>query len=347
MNLLSRFKAARRRLQALGELPESAAEAPHDEQRILRIGMFTLVVGFGGFLLWAGLVRLDEGVPAPAVVSVDTQRKTVQHQIGGTVARVLVREAQEVSAGDVLLELDNTYSKSHYDSIQDELRGVEAQLKGKQAQIKLVEEQLAGTRDLAKEGYLPRNKLFEEERLAADLSASVSALEASAAKLKDNLNAAGLELERSRIRAPVSGKVVGLAMQTVGGVIPAGAKIMEIVPQNEQLVLETQVPPHLVDRIKVGMPVDIRFSGFSDMPSLFVEGRLVSISADRLTDPNTHIPFFLGRVEVTPAGLKKLGERRIQPGMSANVILKTGTRTMLTYLVTPLVRRVSTSMVER
>jgi protease secretion system membrane fusion protein len=179
------------------------------------------------------------------------------------------------------------------------------------------------------------------------LGGQITALEAGVEKLKRNLGAAKAELEHTLIRAPVSGKVVGLAMQTVGGVIPPGAKIMDIVPGNEQLVLEAQVPPHLVDRMREGMPVDIRFSGFADLPNLFVDGRVVSISADRLTDPATHAPFFLARVEVTPVGLKKMGSRQIQPGMSANVIIKTGKRTMLTFLVTPLVRRVSMSFVER
>jgi membrane fusion protein, protease secretion system len=322
-------------------------EGPRDEQRIMRVGMSTLVFGFGGFMLWAALVPLDEGVPAPAVVAIDTQRKMVQHQTGGTVSKVLVKEAQDVNAGDVLLELDDTYLRSRYDGLAEEMRGVQAQLEGKRAQHKLVLEQLVGTRSLAKDGFLPRNKLFEEERLEAELSSSIMTLEAAAAKAKRSLAAAKVEVERLLIRAPVSGKVVGLAMQTVGGVIPPGAKVMDIVPENEQLVLETQVPPHLMDRMTVGMPVDIRFSGFNDLPNLFVDGRLISISADRLTDPATRVPYFLGRVEVAPAGLKKLGARQIHPGMSANVIVKTGRRTMLNYLVTPLLRRVSTSFAER
>lgn len=332
------------------ELCGSAAAqpgGPHDEARVLRVGMTALVVGFGGFLLWASLAKLDEGVPAPAVVSVDTQRKMIQHQTIATVRKVHVREAQEVKEGDVLLELDADDSRTQFDSLQEDWRGAQAQLDGKRAQQKLVLEQLSGTRDLVRDGYLPRNKLFEEERLAAELTAAVSALESSVAKLKRNMSAATTDVNRSLIRAPVSGKVVGLMMQTVGGVIPAGAKIMDIVPRDERLILEAQVPPHLIDRIHAGMPADIRFAGFADMPNLFVDGTLISVSADRLSDPLTRAPYFLARVEVAPAGLRKLGARRIQAGMSANVILKTGSRTMLNYLLTPLLRRVSTSFVER
>ncbi|MBI3506725.1 MAG: HlyD family efflux transporter periplasmic adaptor subunit [Proteobacteria bacterium] len=334
-------------LSAFFDASNAALETPTDETRILRVGYVTLVVGLGGFLLWASVAPLEEGVPAAAIVSVDTQRKMIQHQAGGTVSKVLVKEAQDVKAGDVLIQLDDAYLKARYDSLRDELRGAKAQLEGKRAQLKLIETQLAGTRDLAKDGFLPRNKLFEEERLSAELSSMVNSLDASTAKLESNVSAAKTELERMQIRAPVSGKVVGLAMQTVGGVIPAGAKIMDVVPQDEQLVLETQVPPHVVDRVKTGMPVDIRFMGFSDLPNLYIEGKLVSVSADRLTDPVTRLPYFLGRVEVTASGLQKLGERRIQPGMSAFVIIKTGRRTMLKYLLTPLIRRASISFAER
>jgi membrane fusion protein, protease secretion system len=320
---------------------------PRDEARLVRRGMVILVGGFGGFLLWASLAPLDEGVPAPAVIAVDTQRKTVQHQTGGTVVKIHVKEAQAVKAGEVLLQLDDVYARSRYDALDEEWRGAQAQLEGKQAQLNLVLKQLEGTRELARDGYVPRNKLFEEERLAAELTSSVSALQASSSKIRRNMTGAAAELDHMKIRAPVSGKVVGLAMQTVGGVIPPGAKIMDIVPDSEELVLEAQVPPHLVDRITAGMPTDIRFSGFSDVPNLFVDGKVVSVSADRLVDPATRVPYFLARVEVTPAGLDKLGHRQIHPGMSANVILKTGRRTMLTYLVTPLLRRISTSFAER
>lgn len=425
-----------------------------DEKPVVRMGFLLLMIGFGGFMLWAIFAPLDEGVPAPATVAIDTQRKSVQHQAGGVIGQMLVREAQSVQVGDVLIRLDDALSRANFEALrkqylalrsqesrliaeqrnaasiefhpdilkekgdavvdsfiaienrlfetrraalkseigmlkesagaqEEELRANQAQLDGKVAQYKLVMEQLKGTRDLALEGYLPRNKLLEEERLAADLSAMMSNLQASSAKIRRNitefklkivqhqldfqrevetkqadvkrelepvlekLHAATIELDRQIIRAPVSGLVVGLAMQTVGGVIPAGAKIMDIVPEDERLVLEAQIPTHIIDRIHAGMPADIRFQGFSDMPHLVIEGKLVSISADRLADPVSHTPYFLGRVEVTPEGMVQLGNHHIQPGMGADVVIKTGERTFLTYLLKPLLRRVSTALIEK
>ena len=84
------------------------------------------------------------------------------------------------------------------------------------------------------------------------------------------------ELARTVIKAPSTGQVVGLAVQTVGGVIQPGQKIMDIVPGNAPLVLEMRVPPHLIDKVQAGLPVDIRFSTFAHSPQLVVDGKVVS-----------------------------------------------------------------------
>jgi protease secretion system membrane fusion protein len=155
------------------------------------------------------------------------------------------------------------------------------------------------------------------------------------------------ELARNEIRAPVTGQVVGLAVQTVGGVVQAGQKLMDVVPRKEALVLETQVAPHLIDRLHPGAPVDVRFSSFAHTPQLVAAGVVDSISADILTDPSGRFPYYLARVSITPEGMKTLGNRQLQPGMPVEVIIKTGERSLLTYLLHPLLKRLSASMKEQ
>jgi protease secretion system membrane fusion protein len=111
-------------------------------------------------------------------------------------------------------------------------------------------------------------------------------------------------------------------------------------------MLETQIPPHLIDRVRPGQITDIRFSGFAHTPQLVVEGRLISASADLLFDQANNTQYYLARVEVTPDGLKTLGTRQLHPGMPAEVVIKTGERSLLTYLVAPLYKRVAQSMTE-
>jgi protease secretion system membrane fusion protein len=94
------------------------------------------------------------------------------------------------------------------------------------------------------------------------------------------------------------------------------------------------------------LSADIRIHAFLDNPNLVVDGRVMSISADLIADqPNTP-PYYLARVEVTPEGKKQLGTRQLQPGMPAEVVIKTGERTFLMYLIRPLIRRVSSAFRE-
>jgi len=263
------------------------------------------------------------------------------------------------------------------------LEGYRGVLVNRNNQLALLERELKGIRDLVAEGYAPLNRQMELERNMADVSASVADVKANLARAQsailevrqradalrseyrkevdtqlaevrrdvqaetEKFKALTEELARTEIRTPVTGQVVGLAIQTVGGVAQAGQKLMDVVPQNEALVLETQVAPNLIDRIHPGAPVDVRFSTFAHTPQLVVTGIVDSISADILTDPSGKFSYYLARVSITTEGMKTLGKRQLQPGMPVEVVIKTGERSLLTYLLHPLLKRVSASMKEQ
>ena len=153
-------------------------------------------------------------------------------------------------------------------------------------------------------------------------------------------------MARKDIKASVAGQVVGLQRQAVGEVIQPAEKIMDLVPEDEQLRIEAEIMPNLIDRIDIGDEVDIRFTTFSLSPFLVVTGKVESISADVLTSQKTGAPYYLARVSVTEEGFEKLGKRKMRPGMEAGVIVKTGSRTLLTYILHPLTRRISSSLKE-
>ncbi|MCK6409346.1 MAG: HlyD family efflux transporter periplasmic adaptor subunit, partial [Thauera sp.] len=164
----------------------------------------------------------------------------------------------------------------------------------------------------------------------------------------EKLVAVRADLERTEIRSPASGQAIGLAVQTVGGVIQAGQKLMDIVPEDEPLLLEAKIEPHLIDKVRTGLITDVRFNAFSHSPQLVVEGEIMSVSSDLLTEQlgGGQISYYLARVKVTPEGMKVLGTRRMQPGMPVEVVIKTGERSMLTYLLNPLTKRLAASMKE-
>ena len=154
------------------------------------------------------------------------------------------------------------------------------------------------------------------------------------------------DLGRIEIKSPAAGQVVGLAFQSAGAVVSPGQKIMDIVPEGQSLLVEAHVAPHLIDKVRQGLAVDVRFSSFSNSPQLVVDGTVASVSSDLITDQPGTAGYYLARITVTPQGFEKLGKRQLQAGMPVEVIFVTGQRSLLTYLLSPLTKRIAASMKE-
>ena len=166
---------------------------------------------------------------------------------------------------------------------------------------------------------------------------------------QERLAAITADLGRMVLKSPVDGQVVGLVLAQAGaGVVTPGQKLMDIVPEGETLLLDAKVPPHVIDRIQVGENAEVRFSSFADSPTLVVHGRLVSLGGDAMSEQvgAAMMTYYLARVELTPAGVKALGGRNLQPGMPAEVLIKTGERSLLTYMLHPMLKRVAAAMTE-
>jgi len=314
--------------------------------------------------------------------------KIVWHEdLQGAVSDLQVR--QLVMTQEQLLGSRRSGLQAELQSIEESIQGQEALLKAysemlgnRRSQLASVQEELKNTSSLVKEGYAPRNRQLELERMVAESNSSLAELlgnttrsQRAIAEMRqravvrqqeyrkevetqvadvgrevkaeaEKFRAVKDDLGRIEIKAPASGQVVGLVIQTVGGVIGAGQKLMDIVPSTQSLLLEARVPPHMIDRVRTGLPVDVRFSSFANSPQLVVEGKVASVSADLLQDQHTGIGYYLARVAVTPEGLKKLGKRQMQPGMPVEVIFITGERSLLTYLLHPLTKRMAASLKE-
>lgn len=453
-NLTKSPKAAAQDAQVLNASDAGGIRASADTSAVARTGLWVLGLGFGGFLLWAALAPLDEGVPTQGIVTLDTKRKTVQHLSGGIVKEVLVHEGQQVKEGEPLLRLDGAVAKANYEAVRQrylgyramqsrlfaeqagrdsidfhpdvkaamndplikqqvmtqqqliqarraalaaDLQGIEESVQGlkeqltsyqnilvqRRSQLALLTEELTNTRGMVKEGYAPRNRQLELERMVAESNAAIADLTGNSLRVTRQISeltqrsiarkqeyrkevetqladvtrevqsdaekfvAVTADLDRMEIKAPATGQVVGLTVQTVGAVLQPGQKLLDVVPDSQTLLLEAHIPPHLIDKIQAGLSTDVRFNAFAHSPQLVVEGKVLSVSGDLLSDPaQPQFAYFLARVQVTPAGMKTLGSRQMQPGMPAEIVIKTGERSMLTYLLHPLVKRMASSMKE-
>lgn len=273
--------------------------------------------------------------------------------------------------------------------IDESIAGAEAQLRGvrdsqasKVLQRTALTEQLQGLRELAREGYIPRNRLLDSERVYAQVLGSISedygrigqlqrqVLEmrlkirqlaeeyqkevrtqladtrVRTEDLRNRLASAEFELANSQLRAPVAGIVVGLDVFTEGGVIKPGQALMEIVPQGEPLLVEARVPVELADKVHAGLPVELMFSAFSQSTTPRVAGEVTLVSADRQVDERTDEPYYMLRAQVSDAGMAQLAGLQIRPGMPVEAFVRTGERSMLNYLFKPLLDRTHMALVE-
>lgn len=419
-----------------------------------RWGWLLLLVGFGGFLLWAGLAPLDAGTPASGLVVVSGNRKAVQPLTGGKISEISVKDGDLVKEGQVLVRLDPTQARSQLDiatgqwyssmavearmmaerlgldtirfpeellknqtdpraanaiSLQTalfltrkrsfagemtvvkesiggtlaQIQGLEESKKAKQEQLRLLQEELRNQRELANEGYLPRNRLSEQERLVASINGAISEdignigrarqsvaeakarmntreqelrkelesqlteVQKESSALVNRIQALKFELANTEIKAPVEGIVVGLSVHTIGGVVGAGAALMEIVPASERLKIEAQIAPHLIDKVHPGLDVDIMFPAFNQATTPHVPGKLVNVSADVLFEQKQNLPYYKASVEVTEEGMKALRHHQIRPGMPAEVFMRAGERTFLSYLFKPLKDRIRGALTEQ
>lgn len=419
----------------------------------LRTAAWALGLGFAGFLFWAALAPLDEGVPAQGMVAIDNKRKPIQHLQGGIVREILVREGSAVEQGQTLAVLEQATARANMETVRQhylalratesrlmaELKGLpaitfhpdllasdkqaqveqhlqanerlfqarrnalqanvsaleearsaaQAQLQASQAmlrqktvQLELMTGQLERLKPLVQEGFAPLVQQIELERSLTDVRAQLEDLQANRQRFQnqieelghkiralqqdqvressqlladihrelmadqEKLSASTLDLQRTEIRSPVKGQVVGLATVSTGSVLAPGQKLMDVVPQQAELIIEARLQPHVIDRIRTGQIADIRFSAFSHSPLLMVQGRVESVSSDVVTDVDLKQSYYLARVSITPEGQKALGQRELQAGLPADVLIKTGARSMLSYMAYPLIRRLHKSLRE-
>jgi membrane fusion protein, protease secretion system len=320
------------------------------------------------------------------VINIKFHKDLLQNQTDPYILQHMLNQSQLLQARQNALTADIASRRESIAGQSAQIEGYQGILTSHQAQLALLQDQLNGIRELVKEGFAPRNQQNDlEQKVAAthgeiaNTKANILRANKAILELKQQINtrlqnekkdidtdmaqvklqvesdgekfkSLQEELARTSLLAPADGQVVGLQVHTVGAVIQPGQKIMDIVPAGEPLIIDAQIMPHLIDKIQVGQDADVRFSTFSNTPQLLVEGKLMTISKDLMTKPasaaDAGTTYYLARISITPKGLKDLAGRQLQPGMPVQVVIKTGERTLLTYLLHPLTKRIAASMKE-
>ncbi len=299
------------------------------------------------------------------------------------VADAMASQRQLMRTRRTTLLNEEAIGKENIIGLEEQIRGLTAQEKAKSQQHKLYSEELETLRPMYEQGFIPRNRMFELERAVAylngqrsedlanigrarsqiseirlkilqskeiyrkEVETQLSEIKSEVANLRERQIAIKDDLGRVVVRSPSSGVVVDMSVFTVGGVIAPGQKIMDVVPAGQQLLVEVRIPTQLIDNVRSGLEADIHFPALDQFEVPRIPGRLVYVSADRLMEERTNEPYFLGRIEVKPESLHLLGKHKLQTGMPANVVIITGERSFLSYVVRPILARLQFAFTER
>lgn len=263
--------------------------------------------------------------------------------------------------------------RKRVEALMQGLEGQHAERRSVVRQLELAMNELRVVEDLYKRGYTTRQRVHNIRRETAQLEGSRERIETAVVKARKEINEAELsvaqlekkrktdavtelrqveekifehketyiaaeaELERMLIKAPVRGTVVGLQVHTIGGVVKPGETLVSIVPSSDNLVVEARIRPLDIDNVERGQETEVRFSGFKQRLTPTVRGSLVHVAADAMTDERTNEPYYLASVSVSESELARLGPaNRVQPGMPAELLIKSGERTAFAYLLEPI-----------
>ncbi|WP_046865604.1 HlyD family type I secretion periplasmic adaptor subunit [Microvirga massiliensis] len=180
-----------------------------------------------------------------------------------------------------------------------------------------------------------------------EASASLAELQKSLNEIRQNVIVAEDTQRRSEVLSPTEGVVQQMRIFTVGGVVGAGDPILDVAPTSEDLVVRAKVSPLDIDRVYPGMKAEIRFPSLRSFGAKITMGKLRSVSRDRLLDEVTRDPYFAAEVEVHRDSVPPEFAEKLSAGMPANVVIPTGERTALNYLLTPVFERYHSAMRER
>ena len=249
--------------------------------------------------------------------------------------------------------------KAKKDKRSGEIKVLEKKLKSAEIRLKLFKKELDLIKPLVDEDNLPILREIELEKSIAetdeqaetaklqitnykndDLSETLKEIKESDMEivaLYNQLSTSKDILKRSAITSPASGKIMNIKYHTIGAVVPPGGEIMNIVPQHEELIIEAKVNPQDIDNVAIGMKSKIQLTAYKGKKVPKINGEVINISADIVTNEQTRESYFLARISISKKDIEKLKDKiELYPGMPAQVFIITGSRSLVSYMFTPI-----------
>lgn len=428
--------------------PDYLSKLPTLEKQptILRpvlFGLGILILFFGTFSLWSLISPLDSAAIAQGKITVETNRKTIQHLEGGIIKKIYIRDGSKVKKGDTLIVLDDTQPRASLDllrgqanellatearllaeqenakkitfpkrllkdaklakvkkildgqqklfeanektyygqikilgqretELEKEIESIDAQVKSETEQLKYIKEEVVAVEYLEKRKLIEKPRLLALKREAARLSGNrgehlgliakahqkigetkqqaltlshtrskeiATQLRETQTRLADVLErekAAEDVLKRTTIIAPQAGTIVGLQKHTQAGVITPGQDVLDLIPSQDELIIEARINPLDIDVVHEGLIAKVQLTAFKTRSTPTLNGVVDRVSADSFTDKQTGENYYLAQVKIPKKELKRIKHVSLYPGMPVQVMIITDKRTPFAYFITPI-----------
>ncbi len=425
---------------------EIKGDIKHEVAKPIKFALWTIAFTIFFFVIWGGLAPLDSAITAQGSMVFSGNRQIIQHDSGGVVKKILVKDGDIVSEGQPLIELNqsqatlglninlsmlktatavekrllaeqsgknevdftNSYLnlsdpevqrlidnqkqlfelrrgllKGRLDSISKQIAQGEQKSIGEKGQLKALQAQLVNARvnandaqKLFDKGAVPKTYLIQTQSHLQQLEGEESRLKASIAITENVIMDSKIQLlntendfmnrieeeykqnhiilleseqkylhaseiiDRTIIKAPVSGIVSSMTVHTIGGFINPGAKIMEINPQDDDLIVDSHVLPQEIGSLRVGIPVKIQLNPYKQRLVPRIDGEVTYVSANTVVYdlPQGRQEVYLVKVKINKEEIDQLNsDVKLYPGMPVTVFIIRGTRTFLQYFLSPIV----------
>lgn len=300
-------------------------------ERVVILFAFALLMAF---ISWATYMQIDEIAMCPGQMEPTGNVKKVQHQRGGVIQRIYVKDGDLVASGQKLVLLEGS---QFFTQIAQIKRQIET-FKQKHAFLK---EEIAMKTQLVEKRLEPKASLLALKVDESDIQARLEELQGTYTLLKD-------EIDRLVIRSPSEGYVHKMRRQTLGEVITPGETIMEIVPADQRLIATVQISTKDIGHVKVGQTATLRFTNYDFVRFGGIQGILTEISATTILD-GSGTPYYKGMISLENEQLLERLKKvfPILPGMTIIADIKTGSKSLAEYLLKPIHQSATKALHER
>ncbi len=322
------------------------------------IMLITLITSLlTAFIIWASVTKVQEMAVSHGEIIPKNGVYTIQNLEGGIISTIHVKNGDEVQAGQLLVQLDATSATAELNELknkaaslvapnpQERNNSFESQLESLNRQLDSQQKQFHIYEKALKSGVISESYFLAEKRSLDQLIGQIDLVKSQYLQLQDSIRKQEDRIKHLAIRSPVHGIIHAFQLHRGAVISPAGT-VMEVIPLEEELVVESKINPRDIGHITIGDPVRIKVSSFDYSRYGVVNGKLQSISASTFSDRD-NTTYYKGIITVENPYVNNQPENRLLPGMSVESDIKTGMHSMLSYLINPIIKVISSTFHER